>query len=69
MDKGIIKKGGAWFTYGEDRFQGREQFRRQLRENKDMMNRLEKDVKIALGMIKEEEPAKKKEVEVEAKKK
>ncbi len=60
VDKGIIKKGGAWFTYGEDRFQGREQFRRQLIENKDMMNRLERDVKIALGMIKDEEPTEKK---------
>ena len=67
VDKGIIKKGGAWFTYGEDRFQGREQFRRQLMENKDMMNRLEKDVKVALGMIKEEEPAKKKEAEAKKK--
>ena len=67
VDKGIIKKGGAWFTYGEDRFQGREQFRRQLMENKDMMNRLEKDVKIALGMIKEEEPAEKKEAEAKKK--
>ncbi len=67
VDKGIIKKGGAWFTYGEDRFQGREQFRRQLMENKDMMNRLERDVKVALGMIKEEEPAKKKEVEAKKK--
>ncbi len=67
VDKGIIKKGGAWFTYGEDRFQGREQFRRQLMENKDMMNRLERDVKVALGMIKEEEPAKKKEAEVKKK--
>ena len=67
VDKGIIKKGGAWFTYGEDRFQGREQFRRQLKENKELMSRLEKDVKIALGMIKEEEPAKKKEAEVKKK--
>ncbi|MEJ2507727.1 MAG: DNA recombination/repair protein RecA, partial [Ignavibacteriaceae bacterium] len=23
VDRGIIKKSGAWFTYGEDRFQGR----------------------------------------------
>jgi recombination protein RecA len=67
VDKGIIKKGGAWFTYGEDRFQGREQFRRQLMENKDMMASLEKDVKIALGMIQEEESAKKKEEEAKKK--
>jgi len=54
VDKEVIKKGGAWFTYREDRFQGREQFRTQLRENEEMMNNLEKDVKIKLGMIEEE---------------
>ncbi len=67
VDKGIIKKGGAWFTYGEDRFQGREQFRKHLMENKDLMNRLEKDVKIALGMIKKEESEGKKEADVKKK--
>ncbi|MCP5062637.1 MAG: recombinase RecA [Ignavibacteriae bacterium] len=54
VDKDVIKKGGAWFTFGEDRFQGREQFRTQLRENEEMMNNLERDVKIKLGMIEEE---------------
>jgi len=54
VDKDIIKKGGAWFTYGEDRFQGREQFRTSLRENPKMMNALEREVKISLGMIEEE---------------
>ncbi len=69
VDKGIIKKGGAWFTYGEDRFQGREQFRRQLKENKEMMDRLERDVKIALGMIKENVEDKNEPVKKEAAKK
>lgn len=51
VDKGIIKKGGAWFTFGEDRFQGREQFRSQLKENPEMLNKLEIEVKEKLGMI------------------
>lgn len=50
----IVKKSGAWFTYGEDRFQGREQFRQQLVENPDIYTSLEKEVKTALGMTKEE---------------
>ena len=53
VDHGIIKKGGAWFTFGEDRFQGREQFRTQLRENAEMLNKLEMEVKQKLGMIEE----------------
>ncbi|MFZ1291411.1 MAG: recombinase RecA [Melioribacteraceae bacterium] len=51
VDHGIIKKGGAWFTFGEERFQGREQFRIQLKENATLMENLEKEVKIKLGML------------------
>lgn len=50
----IIKKSGAWFTYGEDRFQGREQFRQALLENDEIRKQLEYDVRKELGMIKEE---------------
>jgi recombination protein RecA len=53
LDHGIIKKGGAWFTFGEERFQGREQFRNQLKENPEMLNKLELEVKQKLGMIEE----------------
>ena len=48
---GIIKKGGAWFTYGEDRIQGREQFRQKLLEFPDMYKSIEKEIKTKLGMI------------------
>lgn len=51
VDKGIIKKSGAWFTFGEDRFQGREQFRTNLNDNKEMLASLELEVKKVLGMI------------------
>lgn len=50
VEHGIIKKGGAWFTYGEDRFQGREQFRTQLKENPQILEKLEKEVRTKLGM-------------------
>ncbi len=49
---GVIKKGGAWFTYGEDRIQGREQFRQKLIEIPELYKRLEEDIKIKLGMLK-----------------
>lgn len=48
---GIVKKGGAWFTYEEDRFQGRDQFRQKLIEFPDLFNKLSKDVKSKLGII------------------
>ena len=51
VEHGIVKKGGAWFTYGEDRFQGREQFRSQLRANPEMLKSIENEVKQKLGMI------------------
>ncbi len=51
VEHGIIKKGGAWFTYGEDRFQGREQFRSQLKERPEMLDSLNTEVREKLGML------------------
>ncbi|HUX92176.1 MAG TPA: recombinase RecA [Ignavibacteriaceae bacterium] len=51
---GVVKKGGAWFTYEEDRFQGREQFRQKLIELPALYSKLEKEVKTKLGILKEE---------------
>lgn len=56
VNMGIIKKSGAWFTYNEDRFQGREQLRQKLIELPDLYNSLTLEVKKKLGMIKEEAP-------------
>ncbi|MCH7773579.1 MAG: recombinase RecA [Bacteroidetes bacterium] len=52
VNHGIIKKSGAWFTYGEDRFQGREGFRQKLREMEDVQKKLELEVREKLGMKK-----------------
>ena len=52
VDQGIIKKSGAWFTYGEERFQGREGFRQKLIELPDMRNNLDKEIRTNLGMLK-----------------
>ncbi|MFO7448397.1 MAG: recombinase RecA [Ignavibacteriaceae bacterium] len=68
---GIIKKSGAWFTYDDERFQGREQFRSRLVESPELFAKINADVKTRLGMSaaapangsedkKEEKPAKEK---------
>ena len=54
VNHGIIKKSGAWFTYGEDRFQGREGFRQKLREMDGARDKLKKEVMEKLGMKKRE---------------
>lgn len=46
---GIVKKSGAWFTFEEDRFQGREQFRQKLIESPDLYKKLEEQVKQKLS--------------------
>lgn len=51
---GLVKKSGAWFTYDDDRFQGREQFKQKLIEIPSLYDKLTKEVKTKLGMIKEE---------------
>jgi len=63
VDQGIIKKSGAWFTYGEDRFQGREGFRQKLIEMADLRNNLDKEIRTKLGMLKNGGDEKKKEVD------
>jgi len=55
VERDIIQKSGAWFSYGEDRFNGREKFRIKLQEDRGLLSRIEKDVKSALGMLKSSE--------------
>lgn len=54
VNNNIVKKSGAWFTYGDDRFQGREQFRQKLIENPELYDRLVQDVKQKLGIVKDD---------------
>ena len=62
VNLGVVKKSGAWFTFNEERFQGREQFRQKLVENPDLNAKLEKEVKTKLGINKED---KEKEIQEE----
>ncbi|MEW6004921.1 MAG: recombinase RecA [Stygiobacter sp.] len=54
VEQGILKKSGAWFTYKEDRFQGREQLKQKMMEEPKLLESLEHEVRKALGMIKDE---------------
>ncbi|OIO57695.1 MAG: recombinase RecA [Candidatus Marinimicrobia bacterium CG1_02_48_14] len=58
-----IQKSGSWFSYGEERLgQGRENVKAFLRDNPDIMAKIETEVKGFLGMLPEkEEPAPTKE--------
>lgn len=54
IDQGLIKKSGAWLTYEEDRFQGREQFRQKMIENKELFSKIDRELRKKLGMLKPE---------------
>jgi recombination protein RecA len=69
VELGIVKKSGAWFSYGEDRFQGREGFRQKLLEIQDMRNNLDKELRTKLGMIKTAAGEKKEEADDKQKQK
>ena len=50
VDKGIIKKSGSWFSYGDTKLgQGREAVKKILSDNPDLMEELETKIKEALA--------------------
>jgi recombination protein RecA len=52
VEHGIVRKGGAWFTYDEVQLgQGKENSKIYLRENPDLALQLENDVYKAVGLI------------------
>ena len=51
VDKRLIEKSGAWYSYNGDRIgQGRENARIFLKENHDICNKLNNDLRDALGL-------------------
>lgn len=48
VEYGLIKKGGAWFTIGEQRFQGRDNAKKYISENQDVADKLEADIREAI---------------------
>lgn len=57
VDRGIIEKSGAWFSYGNERLgQGRENVKGLLREKPELFSEIERRVRQELGLINEPEP-------------
>ncbi len=51
VEAGVIQKSGSWFSYGEERLgQGREGVRKFLKETPELLDKIEKHVKTALGI-------------------
>ena len=51
----IIKKAGAWFSYGEHKFQGRENLKDFLKENPDVCKEIENKIRAKFGLIPEDQ--------------
>jgi recombination protein RecA len=55
VDTGIVDKAGSWYSYGDLRLgQGRENAKRFLEENPDIMNEIDKKIREGLGLLEEE---------------
>jgi recombination protein RecA len=53
----VVEKSGAWFSMkGERLGQGRENAKQALRDNPEMLKRIEKEVKVKLGLPVRDEP-------------
>lgn len=56
VDYGIVNKSGAWFTYETERLgQGREAAKRFLREHPDLAKEIDHKVRVACGLIKDDD--------------
>jgi recombination protein RecA len=67
VDNNVVEKSGAWFSYSGERLgQGRENSKNLLKENREIFGRIEKEVKVALGMIQGDAPVEAVAVEAEA---
>ena len=57
VNNNVVEKSGAWFSYSGERLgQGRENSKNMLKENREIFERIEKEVKVALGMIQGDAP-------------
>jgi len=51
IELGIISKGGSWFTVGETRLQGRDNVRKYLKENPEIADELEAEIRKNAGKL------------------
>ncbi|MBW3661143.1 MAG: DNA recombination/repair protein RecA, partial [Gemmatimonadetes bacterium] len=71
VDEGVVEKSGAWYSYGETRLgQGRENCKQFLKDNPDIAEEVERELKKSLGIVKgagdEDEAVEEEELEPEA---
>ena len=67
VDSGVVSKQGSWFSHGKMRLgQGRERVRDFMIENDDVMEKIDSEVKIALGLVESPETETSKTAEAEA---
>jgi recombination protein RecA len=53
VDARVVEKSGAWYSYGETRLgQGRENAKQFLRDNPDIAEEIESQLKVAMGIVK-----------------
>lgn len=57
---GIVIKSGSWFTYGEERFQGKDKLKELIKNNPEVQAALEKQIKEMLAKRNSEEAEEKK---------
>ena len=58
VDHGLIEKSGAWYSYGDERIgQGRENAKRFLTENQDIINELKRKILEKMGIVSADEEA------------
>ncbi|MDZ4712771.1 MAG: recombinase RecA [bacterium] len=57
VNREIIKKSGAWFSYGENRMQGRDGVKKFLQEDRAALKKLFAEVKALLGIDDTPEPS------------
>lgn len=66
VDADIVEKAGSWYSFGEERLgQGRENSKQFLRENQDIRDEIEEEVKNSLGLFNGEAEAEEEEAEAE----
>jgi len=61
VEEGLIEKTGTWYAYGGERLgQGRENVKKLLRENRELADRLDREIRKKVGLLPAEgpEPAK-----------
>lgn len=58
VEMGIIDKAGSWYSYGDERLgQGRENAKKFLEDNPDLMEEIDRKIREGLGLIEEETAA------------